>query len=268
VQQCVVRPSGTSLRIEVRAQRSSRLTPLDIGASFLIEIDPVEEMVQGTAAEPIELACSADMHIGAVGTTGESFYAVTGLKPDTMYFVEIADLEAPYDLTVVDDESRLAAPGGPCATGRASQPARCKQGPSTLGTLYVRVRSDVPLPFTLRVAAAAGGSEGSFEEPFTISRDQMPYIGRVGAQTDSYYAITGLIEGASYVLYVVTEQEVVQLNLWSGRFAGSPLLGIATPPGTPTAMTFVAPGNTAYFTVNLLPEADGVTSFSFAITPS
>ena len=163
------------------------------------------------------------------------------------------------------DESRLAG-SDPCATGRAIQPARCKHTPSASGTLYVRVRADVPLQFALRVTAAAGGSEGSSEEPFTIAQANTPYIGRVGAQTSSFYAVTGLTKGASYRLYVVTEQEVLEVNLWSGRFEGDQLLAIAASPGAPSAETFVAPGDTAYFTMHLFPEADGVTAFSFAIT--
>jgi hypothetical protein len=265
ISECSFTPAGTVLDIEVQSQPDI-YSNRNIGSAFLLRAEVTRGSGAGSEASPFRLSCGSDEYIGEIGSSGYSIFEVGGLTPGAAYVATIDEASGPYNLMI---SSRNSWSGEVvCATGDEGIAGRCKSSSSATGKIYVRVQSSALISFALHVNAAMQGSEGTSGAPFVLDRSAMPYVGRVAGAAPSYYKVTGLSSGTPYKLRILSEQETTNLSMWStSTFAGTQLFSLGTPPGFPNETSFYPIDDEAYVTVDLNPEADGVTSFRLEIVP-
>jgi len=261
---CVVTTDIAQLDVEVIAPPYVA-QGRNVGTAFALKAELLPDANGGTAMSPLALSCGSELLHSDVPSGGNAYFQVSDLTPGAFYVVEVLNATGPFDLSVSPHDAWTSVYS--CAYAGPVTPGRCKRKPSTEGELFVRVWAAETVEFDLRVTAALPGSEGAASDPIELAYDATPYIGRVGGARPSYYEITGLAPNAQYWIRLVSEEEATVLEQWLEGFGGTPQLQLSNGIGYGTEYTFSSHTTSAFFTVSLLPEDDGVTDFSIEIVP-
>jgi hypothetical protein len=196
---------------------------------------------------------------------GASFYEVTGIAPGVPYIVEVRGVASVGELTVAPGQS--AEPFGTdfCADVYPGESAR-RVVTRRDERIFGRVAACQPGTFELSVRALTSGSEGSVASPIELSLDDQPYSGTVASATRGYYAISGLTPGASYLIGFESSLEEVFVETFGEATFETSLNWSSAEPLQVGYVALDATSDTAYFTVWLRAEDDGITDFTVNVT--
>jgi hypothetical protein len=261
---CRVTPSSATLTVSVGLYEPLR-PGYAVGSRFALDLQPYVNEGEGTAEEPLVIACSGPAIEARLPALGASFYEVTGIAPGVPYIVEVRGVASVGMLTVAPGQS--AEPFGTdyCADVYPGESARCVVT-SEEDRIFVRVAASLPQTFELSVRPLASGSEGSVASPVELTLDDQPYSGTVASAARGYYAITGLTPGASYLIGFQGALEDVFIETFAEAAFETSLNWSSAEPMQSGAVPLDATGETGYFTVWLRPEDDGVTDFTVNVT--
>lgn len=214
---------GTARVCFVTATRDSIDVAIDAvhrSATFELSVRPAFH-AEGTIAAPVQIAL-ADLPY-ALETTSEepSLYEITGLVSAEPYVVALRDAQSIVSLRVFEGSTFEGTPD-----------QQQSSSPRAIGTpegtsLFLAVRAlGAGTTAQLTVEPATRTSEGSAAAPIQIPAGALPYRGEVGwgysvkplpppqnAGADSFYAITGLAQGA-YIVSIGGVVEPVRLYLY------------------------------------------------------
>jgi len=212
-------PVGTSLFVAVRAWGPGTTAELDVR--------PATHAAEGATGAPIQIASSALPFDGEVGwaynttphpipTTQSggsvSFYEITGLTPG-MYELTLDDATAPVVGLLEDDDYGMLPYSHLPYWVHADEniPARIAMR-VTGSTLRVSVQNQGGdgTGFSLDLKPGGRASVGTAGAPIEIPSTTLPFSGEIEPNNYSYYEITGLTPGQSYLARVtnVTEAAV------------------------------------------------------------
>jgi len=261
---CRVTPSSTTLAVSVGLYGPLR-RGYSVGGRFALDLQPYVNEGEGTAEEPLVIACSGPAIEARLPALGASFYEVTGIAPGVPYIVEVRGVASVGMLTVAPGQS--AEPFGTdyCADVYPGESARCVVT-SEEDRIFVRVAASLPETFELSVRPLTSGSEGSVAAPVELSLDDQPYSGTVASATRGYYAITGLTPGGSYLIGFQGAVEAVFIETFAEATFETSLNWSNAEPMQVSFVPLDATGETGYFTVWLRPQDDGVTDFTVNVT--
>jgi hypothetical protein len=228
-------------------------------SSEVAGITPKPITSEGSTATPVDLSGTLP-YPGRAGTNS-SYYEIPNITAGQSYTVTLTDITADVDLHVYDDPAFTISLGS-SATGGTSD--EVVNPTSSDGSLYVEITSLSGGFFTLSAWPEGGyPAEGSIESPVDIT-SLRPYFGQVDT-TNSYYAVTGVTSGETYLFSMTGLQEDLDLYVYSDSgFAN--LIGSSIAAGTASESTNVIPtGESVYIQVSNYEAISGST-FTLDVT--
>lgn len=188
------------------------LDPPDVSVTN-VDNEPGNE---GTPGAPLDLTGTTP-YGGTVAASSSSYYTVTGLAPNTSYFVTLSSLVNPAIFEAYSDAgySSLLCTGN--QNSGDSRPKSCYATSNGSGELYIKVtNSSGTLGSTYQIdVQLPPANEGTSGAPIDLT-GLLPYpAGQVGAASSSYYVVTGLTPGADQYVRLTNLTQNIDLFVYS-----------------------------------------------------
>lgn len=199
----------------------------------------------GTPQAPLQHAFASGVLQGSVDWRGRAFIRLTGLTAGQPYVIVLTGEDLLLSLFAGSDAFGTAT----CIDGStdAASPATCVFVPENDAIDITVEASHNVQPFTLR-AVAVGAAEGTMEAPLAIPLGDLPRELNVEPDQTSYYEITGLTPGTTYVVTGHSSAPFVELDVYKhSSFDNysepqlSPAGAVGQPSGTSLLVSVLGP---------------------------
>jgi hypothetical protein len=200
------------------------LNPPDVSVTNL-DNEPGNE---GTPGAPLDLTGTTP-YGGTVASSSSSYYTVTGLAPNTSYFVTLSSLVNPATFEAYSDAafSNFLCEG--IQNSGDSRPKSCYATSNGSGELYIQViNGSATLGSTYQIdVQLPPANQGTSGAPIDLT-GLLPYTaGEVGAASSSYYVVTGLTPSADLYVRLTNLTQNVDLFVYSDSGFSSQLCSSA-----------------------------------------
>lgn len=228
----------------------------NVGDGYTLELLQLDGGPVGTPEAPVSFECTVSPYESTLSPYGSSYYRVTGLSPGQLYYVEVTSpqyVELQVAAGPIEDYSEIFC----VESGGLGDPAGCL-AVAVNGALFVRA-TGTALGDSLQLAVRRpyGGSEGEKGAPHPIA--ELPFYGHVGTARSSYYAVSGLVPGASYTVQAASAHNSLLATAYSDPDFENAVGGsVIVAPGAPAQLSFTASSSTMYFELTTLAPADSI----------
>ncbi|MCW8965387.1 MAG: hypothetical protein OQK82_01675 [Candidatus Pacearchaeota archaeon] len=188
-------PDDGTLAFEVYENQNFKGTP------FTLDVVLSPHQSEGSASAPLALPVGTASlpHDGSVGAAN-SYYEITGVTPGQAYTISVNGLQSGRYIYGYDDFANIASTSSyACRDSEAGSGTSCAVRALTT-SVWIMVERDVheTAGYTLDVVLSPYQAEGTVDTPVTMSFG-VEHNGMIDT-TESYYSISGLTAGETYVL--------------------------------------------------------------------